>query len=106
RTPVEIGRRCTTLLNTVLREFGDPEEKLTNGHGPGKGRGRDRDEDEDEDNDSEAPPVKKKAKNGIVNKQVKAVKSGRGSKNTSPATSRAQSVSSTAPANRSKGRKK
>jgi hypothetical protein len=49
-----------------LREFGDPEEKLTNGHGPGKGRGRDRDDDDDEDNDSEAPPVKKKAKNGIV----------------------------------------
>ncbi|KAJ9620657.1 chromatin remodeling complex Adenosinetriphosphatase [Knufia peltigerae] len=109
RTPVEIGRRCTTLLNTVLREFGDPEEKLTNGHGSGKGRGRDRDDEEDEDNDSEAAPVKKKAKNGIVNKAVKAVKavkSGRGSKNTSPATSRAQSVSSTAPASKSKGKKK
>ncbi|KIW76376.1 hypothetical protein Z517_11122 [Fonsecaea pedrosoi CBS 271.37] len=107
RTPVEIGRRCTTLLNTVSREFGETEEKLTNGHAPGKGRGRDRDDEEDEENDSEAPPVKKKAKNGIVNKQVKAVKSGRGSKATSPATSRAQSVSSTTPtASKSKGKKK
>jgi len=67
RTPVEIGRRCTTLLNTVSREFEEYEEKLTNGHGPGKGRGRDRDDDEDVENDSEAAaPAKKKAKNGIV----------------------------------------
>lgn len=66
RTPVELGRRCTTLLNTVTREFEDPDEKLTNGHASGKGRGRDRDDDEDEENDSEVAPVKKKAKNGIV----------------------------------------
>ena len=66
RTPIEIGRRCTTLLNTVSREFGEAEEKLTNGHGPGKGRGRDRDDDSDIENDSEAAPVKKKAKNGIA----------------------------------------
>lgn len=50
-------------------------------------------------------PVRTKA-NKMQNKQVTAVKSGRGSKATSPATSRAQSVaSSTAPA-RSKGKKK
>ncbi|KAJ9603532.1 chromatin remodeling complex Adenosinetriphosphatase [Cladophialophora chaetospira] len=105
RTPIEIGRRCTTLLNTVSREFGEAEEKMTNGHGPGKGRGRDRDDDSDIENDSEAAPVKKKAKNGVANKQVKALKSSRGSKATSPATSRAQSVaSSTAPA-KSKGKK-
>ena len=66
RTPVELGRRCTTLLNTVSREFGEPDEKLTNGHGTGKGRGRDRDEDEDEEVESEVAPAKKKAKNGIV----------------------------------------
>ena len=65
RTPIEIGRRCTTLLNTVSREFDGPEEKMTNGHGPGKGRGRDRDE-EDVENDDEMPPAKKKAKNGVV----------------------------------------
>jgi SWI/SNF-related matrix-associated actin-dependent regulator of chromatin subfamily A member 5 len=65
RTPIEIGRRCTTLLNTVSREFGEAEEKMTNGHA-GKGRGRDRDDDSDVENDSEAAPVKKKAKNGIA----------------------------------------
>ena len=67
RTPVEIGRRCTTLLNTVTREFSDEAdgEKLTNGHVNGKGRGRDRD-DEDVENEDEVEPKKKKAKNGIV----------------------------------------
>lgn len=110
RTPIEIGRRCTTLLNTVSREFDPPE--MTNGHGSGKGRGRDRD-DEDIENEDEVAPVKKKAKNGVVvsqamsskgsplsdsseqNKQIKAVKSGGGSKNGSPSTSRAASVAST-----------
>ncbi|KAL2819530.1 SNF2 family N-terminal domain-containing protein [Aspergillus granulosus] len=84
RTPVEIGRRCTTLLNTVAKEF-EPEGKA-NGEG-GKGRGRDRDDDELE-NEDEAP-AKKKAKGGAVNKQVKAVK---GSKATSASTSRASST--------------
>ena len=66
RTPIEIGRRCTTLLNTIAREFGDPDEKLTNGHAHGKGRGRDRYDSEDVDEDEEAAPAKKKAKNGVV----------------------------------------
>jgi SWI/SNF-related matrix-associated actin-dependent regulator of chromatin subfamily A member 5 len=118
RTPIELGRRCTTLLNTVAREFGDPDEKLTNGH---KGRGRDRD-DSVEDEEEEEMPAKKKAKNGAVvstsihesdgnadfpqNKKVKAVKDERGSKASSPARSRAQSVSSTAPAKGKRGGKK
>ena len=66
RTPIEIGRRCTTLLNTVAREFGDPDEKLTNGHAHGKGRGRDRDDSEEVDEDEEEAPAKKKVKNGVV----------------------------------------
>ena len=122
RTPIEIGRRCTTLLNTVSREFDGPE--MTNGHGPGKGRGRDRD-DEDVENEDEMPPAKKKAKNGVVvssdhllmqstqltrrvqNKQITAVKSGAGSKGTSTATSRAASVASTnGSASKGKGKKK
>jgi len=102
RTPVEIGRRCTTLLNTVAREFGDPDEKLTNGHAHGKGRGRDRDESEDIEEEEEEAPAKKKVKNGAVNKKIKSMKSGTGSKATSPATSRAQSVSSTAPTGKGK----
>lgn len=100
RTPVEIGRRCTTLLNTVAKEF-EPGDGKANGEA-GKGRGRGR-EDEDEEIEEEAP-AKKKTKNGAVqNKQVKAVKGG--SKSNSASTSRAASVSSnTAP--KSKSRKK
>ena len=58
RTPVEIGRRCATLLTTVAREFEAGDGKMANGH-----RGRARDE-EDEDGENVAP-VKKRAKNGI-----------------------------------------
>lgn len=57
RTPVEIGRRCTTLLNTVAKEF-EPEPKAN-------GRVRDRDED-DLENEDVSPPAKKKSKNGAV----------------------------------------
>ena len=60
RTPVEIGRRCTTLLTTVAREF---EADGKGANGVGKGRGRDREEDDDED--TENLPAKKKAKNGV-----------------------------------------
>ncbi|KAJ5415980.1 hypothetical protein PENPOL_c006G04664 [Penicillium polonicum] len=89
RTPVEIGRRCTTLLNTVAKEF-EPSE--------GKGRGRDRDEEEEIE---EAPPAKKKAKNGAApTKQVKATKGG--SKTASAASSRAPSTA----ASKSKSRKR
>ena len=58
RTPIEIGRRCATLLTTVAREFEAGEGRMTNGH---KGRARD-DDDEDEEN---VAPVKKRPKNGI-----------------------------------------
>ncbi|RJE23628.1 complex ATPase [Aspergillus sclerotialis] len=87
RTPVEIGRRCTTLLNTVAKEF-EPEGKP---NGETKGRVRDRDDDDVED---DIAPAKKKSKNGAVNKQVKAVKGD--SKAASTSTSRAASVSSNA----------
>lgn len=67
RTPVEIGRRCTTLLNTIAREFDPPETKATNGtKGEKTGRGRTRDDEEDSEEDADsAPPAKKKAKNGV-----------------------------------------
>ncbi|KAL9112263.1 MAG: hypothetical protein Q9227_003381 [Pyrenula ochraceoflavens] len=89
RTPVEIGRRCTTLLNTVAREF-DEGPKMTNGDGGGggKGRGRDREDDEDQENEDEVAPAKKKAKNGVVDKKLKSMKS-------SANNSRATSVAST-----------
>lgn len=63
RTPVELSRRCTTLLTAIAREFeGAADGKVLNGNG--KFKGRDRDED-DEDEVEQAAPAKKKAKNGI-----------------------------------------
>ena len=58
RTPIEIGRRCATLLTTVAREFEGPDGKMANGH-----RGRAREEEEEDEED--LAPVKKKAKNGV-----------------------------------------
>jgi len=58
RTPIEVGRRCTTLLTTVAREFETGDGKAPNGH---RGRARD-EEEEDEEN---VAPVKKRAKNGV-----------------------------------------
>ena len=60
RNPVEIGRRCATLLTTVAREFEEGGGKMVNGNG--KVRPRDEEEEEIEE---EAAPVKKKAKNGV-----------------------------------------
>lgn len=51
RTPQEIGRRCNTLIQTVLRELGDGEFK--------RGKRVLEEEDSDEEEDM---PVKKKAK--------------------------------------------
>lgn len=73
RTPVEISRRCTTLLNTVAKEF-EPETKDTKANGEGKGRGRARDEEEEVD---DAAPAKKKAKNGTtVSTRIEAMAAG------------------------------
>ncbi|KAJ5892440.1 SNF2-related protein [Penicillium tannophilum] len=100
RTPVEIGRRCTTLLNTIAKEF-EPEGKA-NGEGKGEGKGRGRDRDEDEENDDAAAPAKKKAKNGATTAKAKpAAKVA--SKGASASTSRAASVSN---APKSKTRKR
>ena len=57
RTPIELGRRCTTLLTAVLREY----ESTGKSNGIVKGRQRDYEEEEDSD---DAPP-KKKAKAGV-----------------------------------------
>ena len=58
RTPIEIGRRCTTLLTTVSREFEGSDGKMANGH---KGRARDENDEEEDD----VAPAKKRAKNGV-----------------------------------------
>lgn len=56
RTPQEIGRRCNTLIQTVVRELGDGDMKN------GKGK---RPLEDEESEDEEELPVKKKAKNGV-----------------------------------------
>ena len=61
RTPIEIGRRCATLLTTVAREFESEGGKGVNGHAGGRGRARE-EEEEDEEN---VAPVRKKVRNGV-----------------------------------------
>jgi SWI/SNF-related matrix-associated actin-dependent regulator of chromatin subfamily A member 5 len=58
RTPVEISRRCTTLLNTVVKEF-----ETGNGKVNGTLNGKRKNEPDEEEEDEE--PVKKKAKNSL-----------------------------------------
>ncbi|KAK0517117.1 hypothetical protein JMJ35_000272 [Cladonia borealis] len=99
RTPIEIGRRCATLLTTVAREFETEGGKGVNGHAGGRGRARE-EEEEDEEN---VAPVRKKVRNGVKNKTLDAVKGG--SKASSAQTSRAVSVSSNGtPATKGKGK--
>lgn len=57
RTPQEIGRRCNTLIQTVMRELGDPAEMKNS-----KGK---RVLEEEESEEEEELPTKKKAKNGV-----------------------------------------
>jgi SWI/SNF-related matrix-associated actin-dependent regulator of chromatin subfamily A member 5 len=126
RTPIEISRRCTTLLTTVAREFEDASApKGANGTTNGKGKREPEDDENDEDSVLGMAPAKKKSKNGVKvyqnnrdcdlitnsyqNKALDNIKSGAGSKATSAApSSRASSVMSTAssPAPVSKGKTK
>ncbi|KAK5942442.1 chromatin remodeling complex Adenosinetriphosphatase [Knufia obscura] len=109
RTPIELSRRCQTLIQTVVREFGEDKDSKTNGVGK---KGRDRgDEEEDEEDEENVPPPKKKAKNGVAvslaqsvskvkanvvqNKPVSTVKGAKGSKATSTTPSRGSSVAPT-----------
>jgi SWI/SNF-related matrix-associated actin-dependent regulator of chromatin subfamily A member 5 len=63
RTPVEISRRCTTLLNTVVKEFETGNSKI-NGTLTTNGTGKRKVAVEEEEDEDEEEPVKKKAKNG------------------------------------------
>lgn len=107
RTPVELSRRCSTLLTAIAREFDGADGKAVNGTSKAKGRERGEDEDEDEDGEDAAPP-KKKAKNGVkaLNKQLDNVKSRAGTKSRSTTASRAGSVLSTASSAATKSKKK
>jgi SWI/SNF-related matrix-associated actin-dependent regulator of chromatin subfamily A member 5 len=55
RTPIEISRRCTTLLTTVTREYEGNDARIN-----GKGK---REREEEEEEEVEVAPTKKKAKN-------------------------------------------
>lgn len=65
RTPIELSRRCNTLLTTIVKEF---EEGAGTGKGSngvnGKSK-RDLDEENDEDSILSLAPAKKKSKNGV-----------------------------------------
>ncbi|CAI6086349.1 unnamed protein product [Clonostachys chloroleuca] len=102
RSPVELSRRCTTLITTIVKEFEDVPARGSNGVN-GKTK-RDPDEENDEDSILGAP-AKKKAKNGVKNKALDNVKSAKGSKASSAAPSRASSVASTQSTGATKGKK-
>ncbi|KAL2110936.1 hypothetical protein VUR80DRAFT_553 [Thermomyces stellatus] len=103
RTPIELSRRCTTLLTTVMKEFEDVQPRAN-----GKSKREPDDEAGDEDSILGMAPAKKKNKNGVKNKALDNVKS-KGTKSGSATPSRASSVASNASGSASKkgkGRKK
>ncbi|ETS81070.1 ISWI chromatin-remodeling complex ATPase ISW2 [Pestalotiopsis fici W106-1] len=100
RTPVELSRRCTTLLTTIVKEFEDVHP-MKNGVN-GKSKREVEDDEEDEDSVLSNQPSKKKSK-AAKNKALDTVK---GSKTN--ASSRASSVASSnsAPAAKAKAKGK
>ncbi|KAK4142065.1 SNF2 family N-terminal domain-containing protein [Dichotomopilus funicola] len=106
RTPTELGRRCNTLLTTVVKEFEDVGTAKSNGVN-GKFKRELDDEENDEDSILGLAPAKKKNKaNGVKNKALDNVKSTTGSKANSTSPSRASSVGSTNSAAPAKGKAK
>ncbi|KAI1336895.1 chromatin-remodeling complex ATPase-like protein [Xylariaceae sp. FL0016] len=63
RTPIEISRRCTTLLTTIVKEFEDVHP-MKNGVN-GKTKREPDDEENDEDSILGMAPAKKRSKNGV-----------------------------------------
>lgn len=63
RTPIELSRRCTTLITTIVKEFEDVPIRGSNGVN-GKSK-REPDDENDEDSILGMAPAKKKAKNGV-----------------------------------------
>ncbi|KAL1872459.1 hypothetical protein VTK73DRAFT_1496 [Phialemonium thermophilum] len=92
RTPIEISRRCNTLLTTIVKEFEDVNTTKANGSSS-KSKREPEDDENDEDSVLGMAPAKKKSKsNGVKNKALDNVKSATASKATSAAPSRASSV--------------
>ena len=65
RTPIEISRRCTTLLTTVAREFEDASAPRGANGANGKAKREPEDDENDEDSVLGMAPAKKKSKNGV-----------------------------------------
>ncbi|KAI1778128.1 SWI/SNF family of DNA-dependent ATPase [Hypoxylon cercidicola] len=104
RTPIEISRRCTTLLTTIVKEFEDVHPTKANGVN-GKGKREPDDEENDEDSILGMAPAKKKSKSGVKNKALDNVKGGSKPTSATPS-SRASSVASTNSAPAAKGKAK
>lgn len=98
RTPVELSRRCTTLITTITKEFEDVPSRGANGKAK-----REPDEENDEDSVLGMAPARKKNKNGVKNKAIDNVKS---SKASSAVPSRASSVASSTASTKGKKNKK
>jgi SWI/SNF-related matrix-associated actin-dependent regulator of chromatin subfamily A member 5 len=65
RTPIEISRRCNTLLTTIVKEFEDVSATKSNGVN-GKAKRDAEDDENDEDSIISSAPAKKKSKaNGV-----------------------------------------
>ena len=59
RTPVELGRRCNTLITTIVKEFEDVPGRGANG------KSKREPEDENDEDSVLGMPAKKKSKNGV-----------------------------------------
>ncbi|POS77530.1 chromatin remodelling factor 4-1 [Diaporthe helianthi] len=108
RTSQELGRRCNTLLATIVKEFEDvqPSHKGANGIN-GKQKREVEDEENDDDSVSGMAPAKKKSKtNGVKNKALDNVKSKANSAAPSRASSVASATSNAASKGKAKGKKK
>lgn len=120
RTPVELSRRCTTLLTTIVKEFEDVHP-MKNGVN-GKSKREVEDDDEDEDSVLSNQPSKKKSKaakvcfqpqfvsstsytDSVQNKALDTVKASK-TNASSRASSVASSTSAPAAKAKSKGKKK
>ncbi|KAK6438052.1 chromatin remodeling complex Adenosinetriphosphatase [Oleoguttula sp. CCFEE 5521] len=95
RTPIELSRRCTTLITTVAKEM----EGATNGTN-GAGKENKRAVEEDDEEEEEAPAKKRVSAGGAKNKVVNGVKG------TPNGDSRAGSVDTNASGGASKAKSK
>ncbi|KAI0134069.1 chromatin remodelling complex ATPase chain ISW1 [Xylariales sp. AK1849] len=104
RTPVEISRRCTTLLTTIVKEFEDvhPSKNGVNS----KSKREPDDEENDEDSILGMAPAKKKSKNGVKNKTLDNIKSSKANSPSSRASSVVSTTSASASKSKGKGKKK